>query len=351
MFDDAFGRKTTPVEAALGAHYLAFDQLRFGAAASFGLTRSYGAPVQRYTASVEWVPGVIEDRDADGIKDSDDACPDTRGVHSAEPSRNGCPVAVAPPPPPAPSDRDNDGIPDTMDACPDVPGVKTTDPRTMGCRDTDGDDIFDPLDACPEEKGIASQDPALNGCADRDGDGVFDRVDACPTEAGPRSEDPKKSGCPQDPDRDKDGIPNDQDACPDEPGKPDPDPKRNGCPKAFISQGQIKILDQVKFKVGSAAIDPGKESLDVLEAVQKVLAEHPEVKKVRVEGHTDKTGSAKLNKKLSADRAAAVVKWLVGHGIASGRLTSAGFGSEKPIDSNDTEDGKRNNRRVELHIE
>jgi OmpA-OmpF porin, OOP family len=348
VFDEFFGKKETPVEAALGAHYLALDQVRFGAFGALGLDRSFGAPVGRYGVMVEWAPGVVDDRDGDGIKDSEDACPDVKGVRSAEPSKNGCPPDKAPPPV---ADRDNDGVPDSADACPDTPGVKTDDPQTNGCKDTDGDAIFDPKDACPTERGAPNPDPSLNGCPDADGDGILDKVDACPKEPGVANPDPKKNGCPADKDRDKDGIPNDADACPDEPGPADPDPKRNGCPKAFISQGQIKILDQVKFKVGSAAIEPGKESLEILEAVEKVLRDHPEVKKVRVEGHTDKTGSAALNKKLSADRAAAVVKWLTGKGIAAGRLSSAGFGPERPIDTNDTEQGKKNNRRVEFHIE
>jgi OmpA-OmpF porin, OOP family len=349
VFGDPFGKKTTPMELALGAHWLIADQVRVGAGVGTGLTRSFGAPVSRVLLGVEWAPGVSSDRDGDGIDDKDDACPDTRGVRSADPARNGCP-----PPAPvaaAPADRDNDGIEDSADACPDIPGVKTGDPATNGCKDSDGDGVYDPRDACPAEKGAASQDLSINGCPDTDGDGVVDKVDACPTEPGKPDPDPKKNGCPVDPDRDKDGIANEQDACPDEPGKPNPDPKKNGCPTAFIAQGQIKILDQVKFKLGSAALEQGKDSMDVLEAVLKVLNEHPEVKKVRIEGHTDKTGSAAINKKLSADRAASVVKWLTGKGIAKDRLSSTGLGPDQPIDTNDTEQGRKNNRRVEFHIE
>ena len=189
-----------------------------------------------------------------------------------------------------------------------------------------------------------------NGCPDTDGDGIFDKVDACPTEPGLKNEDPKKNGCPVG-DRDKDGVKDDVDACPDEPGPASPDPKRNGCPMAFISQGQIKILDQVKFKFGSAAIETGKDSDEVLEAVQKVLQSHPEIKKIRIEGHTDNKGTAALNKKLSGDRAASVKGWLVKHGIAGDRMSTQGFGLEKPKDTNETEQGRTNNRRVEFHIE
>jgi OmpA-OmpF porin, OOP family len=59
-FGDFFGKKTTPVEAALGAHYLAWNEVRFGAGAGTGLTRAFGSPVVRYMASIEWVPGATK---------------------------------------------------------------------------------------------------------------------------------------------------------------------------------------------------------------------------------------------------------------------------------------------------
>jgi len=58
-----------------------------------------------------------------------------------------------------------------------------------------------------------------------------------------------------------------------------------------------------------------------------------------------------LNKKLSEGRAASVVAWLTSHGIDAARLSSAGYGLERPLDSNATEAGRKNNRRVEFHIE
>ena len=177
----------------------------------------------------------------------------------------------------------------------------------------------------------------------------MDADDACPDVPGNKTNDAKTNGCP-DPDRDKDGIANAEDACPDEAGKADPDPKRNGCPKAFVQAGQIRILDQVKFKTSSAEILPGKDSQEVLDAVLGVLQKFPEIKKVRVEGHTDSRGNAGFNKQLSANRAASVVKWLIGKGVAADRLTIAGFGPERPLDTNETDAGRQNNRRVEFHI-
>ena len=346
-----FSLRSTPVEALLGAHYTlptAAGDFRFGAGIGAGLTRGFGAPVVRYLANLEWSPGAeASDRDKDGVADAEDACPDTFGVAA----RGGCPEEAAPPPPVERADRDKDGVVDDEDRCPDVAGARTSDPQTNGCPpDKDVDGVYDAVDACPDVKGVATNDPKTNGCPpDKDGDGVTDSVDACPDVKGAPSSDTRFNGCP--PDKDGDGVANEVDACPDEPGKADPDPSRNGCPKAFVSGGVIKILDQVKFKTASSEILPGKDSEEVLRAVQKVLADHPEIKKVRVEGHTDNQGPADYNRRLSAARAQSVVAWLAAHGVDKARLESAGFGPDKPVDKNDTEAGRRNNRRVEFHIE
>jgi outer membrane protein OmpA-like peptidoglycan-associated protein len=149
-------------------------------------------------------------------------------------------------------------------------------------------------------------------------------------------------------DRDHDGVVDPEDACPDVPGPRNDDPVRNGCPIVRIEGGQIRIREQVKFKTDSAVIL--KESDYILQGVVKILKETPEIKKMRVEGHTDTQGKPAHNKRLSQKRAASVVKWLVKHGVAKKRLTSAGFGQDRPIATNQTEDGRRENRRVELHI-
>ena len=192
-------------------------------------------------------------------------------------------------------------------------------------------------------------EPAVAPPPDSDHDGVLDQDDACKDVPGVKSANPKFNGCPED--KDGDTIKNDVDACPDEPGKPNADPAKNGCPQAFVANGQIKILDQVRFKTASSDILPGKDSEEVLQAVLKVIKDHPEIKKLLVEGHTDNRGAAAYNKKLSTSRAASVVKWLVGHGVEASRLSSAGFGQERPLTGNDTDDGRQQNRRVEFHIE
>jgi outer membrane protein OmpA-like peptidoglycan-associated protein len=244
---------------------------------------------------------------------------------------------------------------DRDDACPDQPGIRTSDPRTNGCppppSDRDGDGILDDQDACPDEPGVANADPAKNGCPapkDSDGDGIIDDQDACPTVPGVANADPAKNGCPPPKDSDGDGILDPEDACPTQAGPADPDPKKNGCPKAQIAGGQIKIIEQVQFATASAKILPASDP--VLEAVLKIMQDHPEIARIGVEGHTDNRGAKGYNKDLSRRRAASVVKWLVDHGIDKKRLESAGFGQENPIDTNDTEAGRQNNRRVEFHI-
>jgi len=198
--------------------------------------------------------------------------------------------------------------------------------------------------------GVKTDDPKTNGCPpDRDHDGIPDADDACPDVPGVKTEDPKTNGCPPDPDRDKDGIPNEQDACPDTPGPKNADPKKNGCPAAAVVGKRIVILDQVKFATGSAMILPASDA--ILTAVLGVLTSHSEIKHLSIEGHTDNVGAAAMNKKLSGQRAASVVGWLVKHGVDPARLSSAGFGMERPIETNDTAAGRQNNRRVEFHID
>ncbi len=344
--EHAFEERATPIEILLGAHVNVADTVRLNAGAGTFITKGYGAPVFRTLAGVEWAPGAEKsDRDKDGVPDDEDACPDVPGEHTNDPKTNGCP-----PPPP---DRDHDGVPDDVDACPDVPGVRTDDPKTNGCPppppDRDGDGIPDSEDACPDVKGVRTDDPKTNGCPpDRDKDGIIDSEDACPDVPGIRTDDPKTNGCP-DTDRDKDGILNDVDACPDQPGPKSDDPKTTGCPRVFIKNARIQILEQPKFDFNKSVIKPESDSL--LTEVAKVMTDHSEIQLVRVEGHTDNVGDSAYNKKLSQQRAQAVVTWLTGHGVAKERLKSLGMGKERPLVPNDTDVGRAANRRVEFHIE
>jgi OOP family OmpA-OmpF porin len=80
------------------------------------------------------------------------------------------------------------------------------------------------------------------------------------------------------------------------------------------------------------------------------LRARPAITKLRIEVHTDSMGSAAANERLSAERALSVARWFVVQGIGCRRLVAVGFGETRPLASNSTEDGRRQNRRTELHI-
>jgi OmpA-OmpF porin, OOP family len=104
----------------------------------------------------------------------------------------------------------------------------------------------------------------------------------------------------------------------------------------------------VLFDLGKTTIRP--ESGSLLDEIATVLKQHPEITRVVVEGHTDSTGSARGNLRLSQARAESVVDAIVQRGIEKARLTAKGFGSSRPIASNDTPEGRDANRRVEISI-
>jgi outer membrane protein OmpA-like peptidoglycan-associated protein len=182
--------------------------------------------------------------------------------------------------------------------------------------------------------------------SDRDGDQIPDALDACPDLPGEANPDRMANGCP--PDRDGDGIADKEDACPDAPGTADPLPKKNGCPLARIENGEIKISEQFRFGTGSAELLSDNDLL--LLAIASQLKKHPEITKVRVEGHTDNTGTPRANQKLSQERADSVMKALIKAGVDKKRLEAKGLGQGNPLDTNETEGGRAANRRVELHI-
>jgi outer membrane protein OmpA-like peptidoglycan-associated protein len=316
--DGFLKRQSTPVELLFGGHARAGD-FQFGAGFGPGLTRGLGTPEWRALASIVWFP---------------------------EPAKK---EVVAPV-----TDRDGDGIGDAVDACPDTPGEADSDPKLNGCpkpKDRDSDGITDDVDACPDEAGVASKDPKLNGCPepkDRDNDKIIDENDACPDEFGEASDDPKKHGCPKPKDTDGDGITDDLDACVNDPGPANDDPKKNGCPKAIVVAGEVKILERIEFDNNKATLRP--ESDGVLRAVADTLIQHKEIKLVQIQGHTDNRGAKNYNQGLSEKRAASVKQWLIKAGVEASRLQSKGFGQDKPIDTNESDEGRQNNRRVQFII-
>ena len=340
-----FGKSTTSAELLLGVKYRPGPWV-IGVAGGPGLGVALGTPDVRVVGMVGYAPWGEQtkketlppsDRDNDTIVDEKDACPTVPGVANSDPNKNGCPP-----------DKDDDGIVDSRDACPEVQGVANPNPKLNGCPpDKDEDGITDEKDACPTIKGAPNEDPKKNGCPpDKDEDGIPDGEDACVDVKGVANTDPKKNGCP--PDRDDDGIIDAEDACPEEPGVKQADPKKNGCPQVILTAKAIVITEQIHFEYNKATILPDSDTL--LQQIAKVLIDHPEIKKISIEGHTDNKGNGPFNLTLSQKRAAAVVAWLTSHGVDKSRLTSKGFGMTKPIGDNKTEDGREKNRRVEFQI-
>jgi outer membrane protein OmpA-like peptidoglycan-associated protein len=232
------------------------------------------------------------------------------------------PIPVAEPP----KDRDGDGILDADDKCLDVKGIASL----QGCPDRDGDGITDADDKCPDVAGLAR----YQGCPipDTDKDGINDEIDKCVTVPGLA----RYNGCPI-PDTDGDGVNDEEDKCPNRPGSAD----NYGCPVIGIKSYEIV------FKTGSAVLLPkGKKILDT---VVTYLNTHQGLS-VTVDGHTDNTGSDKINDPLSLKRAEASKAYIVSKGIDPARMFTAGYGSKQPIADNKTAAGRTKNRRIEIKI-
>lgn len=260
---------------------------------------------------------------AAGTRLSDGMAPDFRGVvllggaftpaqERHAPSRPALPAAPD-------TDVDKDDVPDALDACPEEP-----------------DDDFRFGDGCPEP-------------ADIDGDGLLNKADACPDTPEDNDGIADADGCPED-DADADGFADAADKCPEEPGVHSEDPEQEGCPR-FIRklETEVELKKQFEFEFGKSTLLPA--SFPILDEIVKLLKVSPDITSLAVEGHTDNVGTTGANEALSLARARAVGDYLVKHGgIDAKRLTFQGFGAERPIAPNDTEEGRARNRRVELRF-
>jgi OOP family OmpA-OmpF porin len=178
----------------------------------------------------------------------------------------------------------------------------------------------------------APEPPAVAARLDSDGDGVFDDLDQCPDTPGGVKVD--EQGCPLD--SDGDGVADYIDECPDTP---------TGATVNHVGCWAFEGI--ILFGFDKSEIRPEAEPL--LKEVVSVLKRNPAMK-LGIDGHTCNIGSAAYNQKLSENRANAVVNYLVSHGIPSYRLTSEGYGFKQPAASNETEEGRAKNRRVELSL-
>jgi outer membrane protein OmpA-like peptidoglycan-associated protein len=285
------------IEARVAGAWELLLPMKLVAGVGIGLTEGWGAPAWRLFVAGQYAPS---------------KAPPAPPAETPPPPPPAAPVEPPPASPPPP-DLDGDGVPDASDRCPGVEEDRD------GVRDEDG---------CPD---------------DNDADGIADAQDRCPDQAGPA----ENGGCP-DADRDGDVVIDRLDACPDVPG-----PAENqGCPKS----GAVKLSgEKIEFE-GTVYFDTDKDviqdrSFELLDSIATVIQAHPEVGRIRVEGHTDAMGGRDHNVDLSKRRAGAVVRYLAGKGVDAYRLTSDGLGPDRPVADNKTADGRAKNRRVEFHVE
>lgn len=231
------------------------------------------------------------------------------------------------------NDADGDGVGDAVDECPETP--KGVEVDAKGCPlDSDGDGVADYRDECPDTAaGVAVN---KQGCPlDSDGDGVLDSRDRCPDT--PQGVAVDERGCPLD--TDGDGVADYRDECPGTIAGADVDER--GCIETVVL-GEQKL----NFAFDSASLD--REARRTLDKLVPQIADDPTIQTVVITGHTDSTGDAGYNRDLSRRRANSVRNYLMSQGVPGSKLEARGRGESEPIADNDTREGQRRNRRVEL---
>jgi len=213
-------------------------------------------------------------------------------------------------------DADLDGIPDRMDACP------------QKAEDFDG---FEDEDGCPE--------------ADNDGDGLPDVDDDCPGRAEDFDGFEDADGCPE-ADNDGDGILDVDDKCPSAAETFNQIDDEDGCPDS--GKDLVCPMLNVNFKYDTVEF-VGTDPIPALDEIAETLKSYPAMR-VKITGHTDNHGSDAYNQDLSVRRAQAIKDYLVKRGVDPSRLTTEGRGESQPIDTNDTEQGRFRNRRIEFEV-
>jgi outer membrane protein OmpA-like peptidoglycan-associated protein len=328
-----FGRENTPVEAILGLRVHPACEWEIGLAGGTGISRGYGAADFR---------GVLQL----GFAHDAHCRADAPNGTSVEPDSLEAPRAALAP------DSDADGVPDTLDTCAseieDLDGFRDED----GCLDSDndGDGVLDTSDGAPldaeDSDGFEDADgvPEL----DNDQDGVVDSADGAPLAAEDRDGFQDLDGIPE-PDNDGDTVLDGVDQCPLAPGVTEGN--ELGCPRSIrfdAEAGTIVILERVEFATGRDVILAS--SFPILEEVRAVLTANPQIARLRIEGHTDDRGVDARNLELSRRRALSVLRWLSGHEVAASRLEAWGCGELHPTQTNQSNEGRQANRRVEFHL-
>ena len=204
--------------------------------------------------------------------------------------------------------------------------------KTIIDLDSDNDGVLDSIDECPNTLPNTIVD--IKGCElDDDKDGVVNSKDKCPTTPEGRVVD--MDGCQLD--SDNDGVVDYVDECPDTPEVFKVD--FVGCPLTAI----LKVnFDTNKYNIK-------EEKQKEIQIFAQFLNDNLGYDAI-ISGHTDSIGSDEANQILSENRANAVKEALIKEGIASDRLTSVGEGEKNPIANNSTEEGRTQNRRIEVEL-
>lgn len=191
--------------------------------------------------------------------------------------------------------------------------------ETVEVKDSDSDGVPDNKDYCVNSAGL----PENNGCpySDSDGDGVVDKADHCPQIKG----DPANNGCPA--------------------------PKKVAEVVGVVEvpvENLETVAKRIKFESGNYNFT--QDTYPYLIDLAKILIQEPPSSRFKIVGHTDSSGEYEANRALSERRASAVRNYLVDSGIDKSRIDIEGLGESDPIDTNLTEEGRSNNRRVDIII-
>jgi OOP family OmpA-OmpF porin len=119
-------------------------------------------------------------------------------------------------------------------------------------------------------------------------------------------------------------------------------------PRVEVRDNKIEIHEKIQFDFDKAVIK--EASFGLMNEIADVIVKNPQIKRIRIEGHASSEGDAGHNRKLSDERANSVMKYLTAHGIATRELAAVGYGADRPIADNGSEDGREKNRRVEFVI-
>ncbi len=247
-------------------------------------------------------------------------------------------------------DGDGDGVTDRADACVHAPEDRDGFADEDGCPepDNDSDLVLDGDDRCPDEAEDRDGYDDDDGCPDldEDHDGIPDLADNCGNQPEDKDGFEDTDGCP---DRDDDGdhIAEDIDRCPAQPETFNTYQDGDGCPDEIPAEVAkfSGVIPGVNFATGKAVLL--KSSRAVLDEAVDVMKRFPDLR-LEVQGHTDDVGDDAKNMQLSQDRAAAVVAYLVEHGVAADRLVARGYGETAPKVPNDSNANRALNRRVEF---